>query len=317
EPREVDDLLVGFHLREVGAERHVGGQCRREAELGVDPALPSDKAARRLPTGAVVPGFDGTAERVGVQLEIMGPVQSAERRNRSFILQLIEPLGPSPRAPQVFLVLAPDETPDVEPELCAHPGVKPQRQERDAELGGPSRRVALRGGRPLVGLALAKVVDRVRRGPPRLVAAARCLHADGANRSGAVLLRRSHAIEQAEPREHHAEARPHDLPCSTNPTSPAATMSTGSGIFLGTSRSVRVTSAMRTVGKSRSERRPGITAPPAIAPGAAAVTPSTSAFTWRFVATRWKCRSEEHTTRYTGRNTPIAASVAPGSPATK
>ena len=39
-------------------------------------------------------------------------------------------------------------------------------------------------------------------------------------------------------------------PFNTNPTSPSATMSTGSGIFQGASGSAKVTSAMRIVGRS-------------------------------------------------------------------
>src|SRR5438094_332328 len=75
--------------------------------------------------------------------------------------------------------------------------------------------------------------------------------------------------------------------------------------------------AERRVVGSRSERRPRITAAPAIAPGAAAVTPSTNPFTCRFFATRWKCGATRTTTRYTGRKTPIAARVAPVSPPTR
>src|SRR5437870_3003637 len=44
---EVDDLLVGFYLREVGAGGDVRGQRRRDAKLGVDPGLPAQVAAVR------------------------------------------------------------------------------------------------------------------------------------------------------------------------------------------------------------------------------------------------------------------------------
>src|SRR5204862_7920984 len=39
---EVDDLLVGLYLREVGIDRDVGRQRRRDPELGVDAALAAD-----------------------------------------------------------------------------------------------------------------------------------------------------------------------------------------------------------------------------------------------------------------------------------
>src|SRR5207249_1376218 len=187
---------------------------------------------------------------------------------------------------------------------------------------------ALRGGGPLEWFALAEVVDRVRRRPERLVEPAVERHRRSdqrrSNRRGArspasrvILLSRSHATQYADPRERDADARPHHMPLSTSPTIPAARISTGSGIFLGTSRSAEVASAMRIVGPSMSARRPRITAAPAMAPVAAAVTPSTNAFTCRFLATRWKWGAKSTVMRYTGRKTPIAARIAPASPATR
>src|SRR2546422_112170 len=145
---EIDDLLVGFYLREVGADRDVRGQRRRDAELSVDPALAAEITTRCLPADTVVLRLHGPTERIWVQLEIVGTVQVTELGDRSFIVQAVKPLRPAVRAPQVFLVLASNETPDVEPELRVGPDVKPQREQRDAELRRPSGAIARNGDVP-------------------------------------------------------------------------------------------------------------------------------------------------------------------------
>src|SRR5438876_519165 len=71
----------------------------------------------------------------------------------------IEHLHPAVRAPQVFLVLASNEAPDIEPELRVGPGVKPQREQRDAKLGRPSSTVARDGDLPDTVPVLVQVVD--------------------------------------------------------------------------------------------------------------------------------------------------------------
>src|SRR3989442_13704946 len=135
---EVDDLLVGFYLREVGAHRDVRGQRRREAELGVDPALTAEIAAHCLPTDAVVLRLHGPTERIRIQLEIVGTVQIPEIGDRSFIVQPVEPLRPAVRAPQVFLVLSSNVATDIETELRVCPVVKPQIEQRDTDIVQPS-----------------------------------------------------------------------------------------------------------------------------------------------------------------------------------
>src|SRR5213592_3326571 len=82
---EIDDLLVGFYLREVGADRDVRGQGRSDAELGVDPALPAEIAARCLPADAVVLRLYGPTKRIWIELEIVGTVQIPEIGDRALI----------------------------------------------------------------------------------------------------------------------------------------------------------------------------------------------------------------------------------------
>src|SRR5215471_19612442 len=76
------------------------------------------------------------------------------------------------------------------------------------------------------------------------------------------------------------------LSCNRRPAAPAARIMTGSGIFFVSISTVSVTIPIATVGISIRERRAKIYAAPAIAPTAAAVTPCTNAFTWRFLAKR-------------------------------
>src|SRR3989441_13150585 len=74
ESGEVDHLLVGFYLREVGTDRDVRGQHRGDAELGVDPAFAAEIAAPCLSAHAVVLRLHDTTERIRIQLEIVGTV---------------------------------------------------------------------------------------------------------------------------------------------------------------------------------------------------------------------------------------------------
>src|SRR5207244_12012754 len=79
--------------------------------------------------------------------------------DRYFIVQAVEPLRAAVRAPQVFLVLASNEAPDIEPELRVGPGVKAQREQRDTKLGRPSSTVARDGDLPDTVPVLVQVVD--------------------------------------------------------------------------------------------------------------------------------------------------------------
>src|SRR2546426_1292802 len=92
---EVDDLLVGFDLREVGVDRNVRRQRRRWAELGVDAALTAEITAPCLTADAVVLRLHGPNERIRVQLQISRTAQIAEVGDRSFVVQAVEPLRPA------------------------------------------------------------------------------------------------------------------------------------------------------------------------------------------------------------------------------
>ena len=82
---------------------------------------------------------------------------------------------------------------------------------------------------------------------------------------------------------------PSDAPASgAIPTTPAAMMTSGSGTRRTRSSTSIVSTAMPTVAASVIARRPRTTTAPAIAPVAAAVTPSTAAFRCRLAVTRWK-----------------------------
>ncbi len=140
-------------MREVG--RHRG----RETQFGVEPGLAAQVAARARGPHAVVLGHHGAPQRIGVQLEIVGAVQLADARDRSGLVQAVEPLRPPERAPQVFLVLAANEAPDIEPERGVRARVKPQSEERDAELGRPAGGVARDGDVPHAVPVLVQGVD--------------------------------------------------------------------------------------------------------------------------------------------------------------
>src|SRR6266699_5770899 len=102
----------------------------------------------------------------------------------------------------------------------------------------------------------------------------------------------------------------------SKPTTPDAAISAGSGTrFIVATASVPA--QIRTVGTSTRARRPSTTTAPAIAPVAAAVTPSTNALIRGLSAKRRKCGAARTVTKYTGANTPIAATVAPTGPATR
>src|SRR6185369_6014798 len=75
---------------------------------------------------------------------------------------------------------------------------------------------------------------------------------------------------------------------SIQPIAPAARITSGSGTFFQRTRTSSVAAPIAIVGRSNSARRPRTNAAPAIAPVAAAVTPSTNAWTRTFCAMRRK-----------------------------
>src|SRR6266496_4376332 len=103
----------------------------------------------------------------------------------------------------------------------------------------------------------------------------------------------------------------------TKPTTPDAAISAGSGMRFIVVMTPSVTAQIRTVGTSTRARRPSTITAPAIAPVAAAVTPSTNALMRGLSAKRRKCGAARTVTKYTGANTPMAATVAPSGPATR
>ena len=169
-------MLVGFHLCEVGVDGEVRGQRRGDGELGVDSGLPANVAARRLPADAVVLGLHGAAECIRVQLEIVGAVELSEVGDGSFIVQVVESLGAAVRAPQVLLVLPPNEAPDIEPELRGGAGVKPQREQRDAELRRPSFTITRDGDLPDAVPVVVQVIDARELGVPHGAVRVRAEH---------------------------------------------------------------------------------------------------------------------------------------------
>src|SRR5213592_2948141 len=111
--------------------------------------------------------------------------------------------------------------------------------------------------------------------------------------------------------------RAYDACFRSKPTTPDAAISAGSGTRLIVTMTASVTAQIRTVGKSTRARRPSTITAPAIAPVAAAVTPSTNALMRALAARRRKCGAARTVTKYTGAKTPRAATVAPTGPATK
>src|SRR5262249_25889220 len=94
---------------------------------------------------------------------------------------------------------------------------------------------------------------------------------------------------------------------SSRPITPAATMTSGSGTRFTYTSAPSVARAMTAVGTSTMARRPSTIPAPAMAPVAAAVTPSTNPFTARLPAKRRKYGAGMITNKYHGTNTPRAA----------
>src|SRR6266704_7093359 len=80
--------------------------------------------------------------------------------------QLVQPLGAAPGAPQVLLVLAPDEAAHIESESQIRPPMKAQRAEWDSKHGGPTGRVSRDNHVPDAVPVLVEVVDPDELGVP-------------------------------------------------------------------------------------------------------------------------------------------------------
>ena len=104
-------------------------------------------------------GLHASAERIRIQLEIAGAAQTAEVGDRPCIVQTVEPLRPTVRAPQVLFILPSNEPSDIESKLRVGPCVKPQREQRDAKLGGPPGTVPRDGDVPDAVPVLVQIVD--------------------------------------------------------------------------------------------------------------------------------------------------------------
>ncbi len=163
-PREVDDLLVGLDLREVGLECQVGLQVRREADAGVE-AVVGVGVGRCL--GVVV-----TRHRrrdVGQQLELAARLHVGEPAEHAGALDAREPNRrplARERHPVRLFVLAQDDPAQVQPpHRLVHASLEAQLAERDRHLDVPAAIVAARlhfPDRVPVVVDDPAVVDRVR-----------------------------------------------------------------------------------------------------------------------------------------------------------
>jgi hypothetical protein len=87
-------------------------------------------------------GGDGTGQQVRPQRNSPGTRQHAQTNQLALGAQMVKALRPAPRLPERLLVLATDETADVESEGGAGAGVEAQRVERNSEQRPPPSRVA-------------------------------------------------------------------------------------------------------------------------------------------------------------------------------
>ena len=148
EARQVHDLVVGFHLREVG----VGGEVEHEAgahlPLGVGAHRRVVVARQRA---VVLPLQVRAHEAVRLQLQVQARVLEAGKAQQvARPAHAVEPaLGAGPRAPQRLLALPANEALHVEaPRLGAVVRRVAQAAKRDRELRRPALGRAARGDPP-------------------------------------------------------------------------------------------------------------------------------------------------------------------------
>jgi hypothetical protein len=138
EAGQVDDLVVGLHLGEVGVQGAVENDPGVHLPLGVQAdagvALGGD-----LPVVLALPVHSDQPVRLHLQVET-GAGQAGEAHQVAGLADPVQaslPAGPS--APERLLVLASDHPLDVEsPGLLVGPGRIAQAAERDGEFGRPS-----------------------------------------------------------------------------------------------------------------------------------------------------------------------------------
>ena len=159
EAREVNDLLVGLHLREVGAGRDVRRERQRDRELRIEPRFGADEDIRHPGADAVVCRFDCAAQHIVIQLHVTGPTHVTDVAQLAGSQELIQPFRATPGAPEILFVLAPNETAHVEAEPHIRPVAKARRAKRNPELGRPSRGVARHRDVPDAIPVLVEVVE--------------------------------------------------------------------------------------------------------------------------------------------------------------
>src|SRR5207247_6346699 len=126
---------------EIGAGSEIRCDGRRYRYLHVETGLSPKKSIPDLRAGAVVFRRRGSRQNIRVSLDIADAIEGAQLNQLAFMQQLVQPLGAAPGAPQVLLVLAPDEAAHVESESQILPPMKAQRAEWESTHGGPSGRV--------------------------------------------------------------------------------------------------------------------------------------------------------------------------------
>ena len=158
--------MVDLDLGEIGAGGEIGRDGRRHWDFHVEASLAAKKSVPDSGADTVVFRRSGSRQDIRVRLDIADAIEGAELRQLAFIEQVIQPLGPAPRTPQVLFILASDEAAHVEPESQIVPLTEAQRAERDSELGGPAGRIARYDDVPDAVPVLVEIIDPDELGVP-------------------------------------------------------------------------------------------------------------------------------------------------------